>query len=120
MTIAPEYEVSPRHQRRGFDHNISGDLLTEYVAIRDQLSLNWGEGNGGANAYVKYDQAAEVQRFFNKRKAVFIIGLTDYEQDAHERVWLAEFVEEPTALPIAAGREDYFSVRALLQESAFA
>lgn len=111
FAVAPHYDISEPHVRRGYEHNIQGDLLTEYISTRARLSLDFNE------AYVKHDQAAEILRFYHKRKAVYLMALTDYQQDTWERVWKVEFAEEPVFRPLAPGREDYFVGSVELEEA---
>ena len=111
FSVAPQYSVIERHKRASQTENIAGDLLVEYKTTRDEIALSHEE------AYVLYDQAAEIQRFFNKRKAVYLISVIDYGQDKQERVWKVEFIEDPEPYPIASGREDLWGLTARLQES---
>lgn len=122
FAVAPHYDLNPEHQRRSQVKNIQGDTLTEYVSTRDIIILMNGQskGAGGSSgiAYVDYNQAAEMWRFFNKRKSIFLIGVTSYGSDNWERVWKVDFTDRPDTQPLAPGREDFFSMTLQLQESA--
>ena len=119
FAVAPNYIVEPMHMRRGQATNISGDLLTEYISARDRIEISFDSASKNANgsAYVDYAQAAELLRFYNKRKTLYLVSVTYYVQDNHERIWKVDFLETPKVVPLAPGREDLFTLTMVLQES---
>ena len=112
--VAPLDAIDDEHVLRGEDVNIKGDILAEYVSNRAYLELSF------ENAYVKWDQAAEITRFYHKRKAVFLLLLNDYVQDTRERVFKVEFAEPPRFAAVAPGRHDYYRGTVTLKEAALA
>lgn len=119
FAVAPNYEVDHIHQRRSQVKNIAGDELTEFVSTRDYITLTCGPGgkNGGGSAYIDYQQMAEILRFFHMSKSIYLVGVTSYGPDNHERIWKVDFTAAPQVNPIAPGREDLFEVVLPLQES---
>lgn len=109
----PKMVASDQQLMRAKERNLQGDLLTEYQATRAKLFLDF-EGR----TYIGYQQKAEIERFANKRQAVYLVTLTNNRQDVVENIYKVEFVEEPRFTPISEGREDFFYGSAELEEAA--
>ena len=102
--VQPILDRIPQNIRRAFDRNLAGDLLTEYTATRAFLSMDFEE------AYVSADQRAEIERFFDKRKPIFLIILEDDRTSGNiiENIYKAEFSVDPEFRQLSAGRMDFF------------
>lgn len=111
FAVNPQLEVEAEQVRRGTDFNLLGDMLSEYVAERAVIRLAFDR------AYIQYPQKAEIERFAAKRKAVYLVTLTNNRQDVVENIYKAEFVEGPQFRPLGFGREDLFVGKATLQEA---
>ncbi|MCH8167278.1 MAG: hypothetical protein IIC03_05030, partial [Proteobacteria bacterium] len=94
------------------NRNLRGDLLGEYIAVRDRIELPFDR------AYIKWDQLAEIMRFRDKRKPLYLIGLTDYMQDTRERIWKVDFAEDFPVESLADGRQDYYRITIPFEEAA--
>lgn len=114
FAVTPQYEVLAEQVQRGSDRNLKGDRLTEYVAERATIQLTFDR------AYVPYTQRAEIDRFASKRKAVYLVMMTNNRQDVVEQIYLVEFEDAPEWRPLAFGREDYFRGQMTLKEAALA
>lgn len=113
FAVMPNYVITPQHVQRSFERNLAGDLLTDYAAMREMIDLDF------SNAYVLYSQMSEMIRFYDKRKAVFLIVLQDNRQDTVENVYKVEFDEEaPQFAPIASGRQDLYAGQFRVLEAA--
>ena len=108
----PPLVVKDEQVQRSFERNLSGDLLSEYTATRAQIMLDFG------STYIGYQQRAEIERFANMRKAVYLVILTRNRQDIVENIYKAEFSAPPEFEPIAHGREDFFTGKVELVEAA--
>lgn len=104
MAVAPVLDRQPLNIRRAFSRNLQGDLLTEYVATRARLGLDFEE------AYASADQRAEIDRFFNKRKPIFLIVLEDDRTSGNtvENVYKVEYSSDPEWFQLSPGRLDFF------------
>lgn len=112
FTITPKLMVKEPMLPRSYERNLAGDVLQEFITQRDVLTLDFGD------AYVHFTQMDEIMRFFHKRRAVYLIALTDNEVDVRERIWKVTFPAEPEFAQLSGGREDYYRGAVELEEAA--
>lgn len=98
--------------QRAFERNMVGDLLSEFIATRAKIELDFQE------TYIQLEQKTEIERFANKRKDVYLVMLTNTRQDVVENIYKVAFKDGPTFEPIAHGREDLFVGNVGHEESA--
>jgi len=110
--IIPSYKPGETALTRTYTRNLNKDILSEYVTSRAHFDLDH------SRAYVKYDQLDEYMRWYQKRKAVYLITYRHNEQDFVENIYKVTFPSEPEFQPLAEGREDYFVGRLQLEEAA--
>jgi hypothetical protein len=98
----PKTKVDPVQMQRAFERNLAGDLLSEFIATRAKIMLEFNE------TYIVLEQKTEIERFANKRKDVYLVILSYNRQDVIENIYKVAFTEGPTFEPLAHGREDLF------------
>ncbi len=108
----PMTKVDPVQIQRAFERNLAGDLLSEFVATRANIKLDFNA------TYLTLEQKTEIERFANKRKDIYLIILSYNRQDVVENIYKVAFVKGPTFEPIAHGREDLFVGEVEHEESA--
>lgn len=94
-----------RNLYRSQERNRLGELLSEFLTVKDLVTLNFQ----GAQ-YMEMAQLAELERFHNDKRTFF---LACFKDGARERpmphVWLVECSQDPSFNMIAAGRPDLLS-----------
>ncbi len=98
----PKTKADPVQMQKAFERNLAGDMLSEFVATRAKILLEFNE------TYIVLEQKTEIERFANKRKDVYLVILSYNRQDVVENIYKVAFTEGPTFEPIAHGREDLF------------
>ncbi|MBS3927805.1 MAG: hypothetical protein KGZ65_04355 [Sphingomonadales bacterium] len=98
----PKTKADPVQMQKAFERNLSGDLLSEFIATRALIKLDFNE------TYIALEQKTEIERFANKRKDVYLVVLSYNRQDVVENIYKVAFTKGPTFEPLAHGREDLF------------
>ncbi len=110
--LAPTFMIIPRNLYRFQGRNRSGALLTEFLTVKDELTLSFQGGQ-----YIMHAQMDEFQRFNNTKRTFFLAAYIIWKQDepiAH--IWKCEFTDDPTFQMIAAGRPDLLRGQVTLTE----
>jgi len=110
--IVPSYKPSESVFNRTYGRNLKGDVLQESYTSRARIQMDHSK------AYVKYDQLDEYMRWYQKRKAVYLITYRHNEQDYVENIYKVTFPKEPKFNPLADGREDYYVGTLEVEEAA--
>lgn len=94
-----------RNLYRSQERNRLGELLSEFLTVKDLVTLNF---NGAQ--YMEMAQLAELERFHNSKRTFFLAAFKDgawFRPMPH--VWLVQCQQDPTFNMIAAGRSDLLS-----------
>jgi len=109
----PKMNADPVQMRRAFERNLAADLLSEFVATRAQIALDFSK-----ESYITLEQRNEILRFANKRKDIYLVVLTYNRQDVVENIYKVAFTSDPKFQPLSYGREDLFLGSVEHEESA--
>lgn len=91
-----------RNLYRSQERNRLGELLSEFLTIKDYVTLNFQ----GAQ-YMEMAQLAELERFHNNKRTFFLACFKDGAwQRPMPHVWLVECAQDPSFNMLAAGRPD--------------
>ena len=105
LDLFPTSMFVKRNLYRSQERNRLGELLSEFLTVKDLVTLNF---NGAQ--FMEMAQLAELERFHNDKRTFF---LACFKDGARERpmphVWLVECAQDPSFNMIAAGRPDLLS-----------
>ncbi len=100
--LAPTYTIIPRNIYRFQGRNRNGDLLTEYLTTKDDISLSFTGGQ-----FVAHQQMDEFRRFNNSKRTFYLANyVIGKNGEPMSHIWKVEFSDDPTFSMIAAGRPD--------------
>jgi len=100
--LFPMYQVIPRNLNRIFTRNRLGELISEFLTIKDTIQLNFI-----ADGFLEHTQMDEFQRFNNIKKTFFLATFKDgIKGRPFPHIWKVEFSEDPTLTMFVAGRPD--------------
>src|SRR6267154_163493 len=100
--LAPVYTVIPRNIYRYQGRNRAAKLLSEFLTVKDELSLSFTGGQ-----FVIHQQMDEFRRFHNTKRTFFLANYTFWKHDEPiPNIWKVESADDPTFTMIAAGRPD--------------
>jgi hypothetical protein len=105
LDLFPTSLIVKRNLYRSQERNRLGELLSEFLTVKDLVTLNFQ----GAQ-YMEMAQLAELERFHNSKRTFFLAAFKDgawFRPMPH--VWLVECQQDPTFNMIAAGRPDLLS-----------
>ena len=101
-----------RNLYRSQERNRLGELLSEFLTIKDMITLNF---NGAQ--YMEMADLNEVERFHNDKRTFFLACFKDGQRARPmPHVWLVELVGDPTFNMIAAGRPDLLTGQIQFEE----
>ena len=102
LDLFPTYTIVKRNLYRAMERNRLGELLSEFLTVKDLITLNFG-----GNQFMEAQQFNEILRYYNNVRTVFLATFKDGErQRPMPHVWLAELSQDPTFTMLAAGRPD--------------
>lgn len=110
--LPPVYTIVPENIYRFQDRNRLGELLSEYLTTKNNISLMFTGGQ-----FIAAAQLNEFKRFHNTKRTFF---LATYKIGERSRpmpnIWKVEFVQDPAFTMIAPGRPDLLRGNATLTE----
>lgn len=100
--LAPMFTIVPRNKYRYQGRNRAGTLLSEFLTIKDDISLQFTGGQ-----YILHQQMDEFQRFNNTKRTFYLATYSIWKHDEPmANIWKVECTDDPTFAMIAAGRPD--------------
>lgn len=100
--LFPTYTITKRNLYRSMERNRLGELLSEFLTVKDLVTLNFTGGQ-----FLEAPQMNEILRYYNNVRTVFLATFKDGErQRPMPHVWLVELAQDPSFTMIAAGRPD--------------
>lgn len=100
--LIPQFQIIPRNIYRFQGRNRSGTLLTEFLTVKDDISLYFVGGQ-----YIMHAQMDEFERFNNTKRTFFLANYSIWKHgEPMANIWKVEFTDDPTFKMIAAGRPD--------------
>jgi hypothetical protein len=110
--LAPTYTIVPRNKFRYQGRNRSGTLLTEFLTVKDDITLMFTGGQ-----YILHQQMDEFQRFNNTKRTFFITTYTIWKHgEPMANIWKVECTDDPSFTMIGAGRPDILRGQVQLTE----
>lgn len=110
FALFPVYAVAPMQIPRIRERNRAGDLLSEFITIKDKISLGIDESH-----YIQHPQMREFRRFYSEHKTFFLAAYNNNTVDDVPNVWKVQFESDPE-LSMMAGREDLFTGSLVFEE----
>lgn len=112
LDLAPIYTIIPRNIHRFQGRNRAGTLLTEFLTVKDDITLTFT-----GKQYVMHAQTDEFQRFNNTKRTFFMAcyALWKYGEPI-ANIWKVECTDDPTFTMLAAGRPDMLQGTVTLTE----
>ncbi len=108
----PTYTIVPQNQNRAQERNRLGELLSEFLTVKNNITLSFMGGQ-----YIAHPQLNEFRRFHNAIRTFFLATFKTGERDKPmPHIWRVEFVTDPSFTMIAAGRADLLRGTATLTE----
>jgi len=102
LDLPPIYQIIPRNIYRWQGRNRAGTLLTEFLTVKDDISLMFQGGQ-----YIMHQQMDELERFNNTKRTFFLANYAVWKHgEPMPHIWKVEFTDDPTFTMIAAGRPD--------------
>lgn len=100
--LAPQFTIISRNVYRFQGRNRAGTLLTEFLTVKDDISLDFTGGQ-----YIVHSQMDEFERFNNTKRTFFLANYALWKHgEPMPHIWKVECTEDPTFTMIAAGRPD--------------
>lgn len=100
--LAPMYTIVPRNIYRFQGRNRAGTLLSEFLTVKDDITLNFTGGQ-----FVMHPQMDEFQRFNNTKRVFYLATYAIWKHgEPMANIWKVEFTDDPSFTMIAAGRPD--------------
>jgi len=110
--LFPTYNVLPRNMYRIQERNRAGELLSEFLTVKEVITLSFQE-----QQYIEHQQLNEMKRFHNDIRTFFLATFKDGERNRPmPHVWKVEFSSDPSFTMIAAGRQDLLTGTITLEE----
>lgn len=110
--LAPQYTIVPRNANRFHGRNRAGTLLTEFLTVKDDITLNFMGGQ-----YIMHPQMDEFQRFHNTKRTFFLATYAIWKHgEPMANIWKVECAADPSFTMIAAGRPDLLAGTVTLTE----
>jgi hypothetical protein len=101
-----------RNLYRSQERNRLGELLSEFLTIKDLVTLNF---NGAQ--YMHIQDLSELERFHNDKRTFFLACFKDGQRASPmPHVWLVQCVTDPSFNMIAAGRHDLLAGQIQFEE----
>lgn len=102
LDLFPMYVHVRRNLYRSMERNRLGELLSEFLTIKDLITLNFT-----GSQFLEAPQMNEIVRFYNDVRTFFLATFKDGERRRPmPHVWLVELSQDPSFTMIAAGRPD--------------
>ena len=100
--LFPLFQITDENLFRIQERNRLGELLSEFLTIKGQVTLLFD-----GSQYMEHPQRNEFVRFHNIVRVVFLAVFKDGERErVMSNIWKVEFVDDPSLIMIAAGRQD--------------
>ena len=100
----PSYQITPMSLYRAKERNRQGQLLTEWLTSKESVVLGFGRDN-----YMRLEQMCAFLRFNTVIKTFFLAAYKYNGQDYVPHIWKGIFMEDPSLVMLAAGRQDLFT-----------
>lgn len=97
----PLYTIQKNLIARLKQRNRLGTLLTDYVTVKDNISLFFDQ-----NAWITHEQMRAIYRFHTEVKTFFLATMKSNGVDDVPNIWKVQFTGDPSLSMIAAGRQD--------------
>lgn len=111
----PLHAITPRHIRRFWDRNRAGELLSEYLTVKEKIEFDFSR-----KRYMDQRQASEFYRFDTEIKTFFLGAMIKTEHYSAEwyrpLIWKVQFGNNPDLEMLAAGRPELFTGRVAFEE----
>lgn len=105
LDLFPVYSVTPANLWRLKQRNRLGELLSEFLTVKDSISFLFTGEN-----ILEHTQMDELQRFNNRLRTFYLIAFKDgIKERPFSHIWKVEFADDPALTMIAAGRPDVLS-----------
>ncbi len=112
LDISPMFTIVPRNIYRFQGRNRAGTLLSEFLTVKDDISLMFIGGQ-----YVMHAQTDEFQRFNNTKRTFYLANYSIWKHgEPISNIWKVECTDDPTFTMIAAGRPDLLRGQVTLVE----
>lgn len=100
--LTPMFVVVPSNIYRFQGRNRAGNLLTEFLTVKDDITLMFQGGQ-----FVMHQQMDEFERFNNTKRTFFLANYAIWKHgEPMAHIWKVEFTADPAFTMIAAGRPD--------------
>lgn len=100
--MIPTYIVTCKNLFRFQGRNRAGELLSEFLTIKDDITLDFT-----GKQYVYHAQLDEFERFNNSKRTFFLANFVIINRGAPiPHIWKVEFTIDPAFTMLAAGRPD--------------
>jgi hypothetical protein len=100
--LIPQYTISQRNLYRWQGRNRLGELLSEFLTVKDDITLTFTGGQ-----YIAHPQLDELERFNNTKRTFFLANYSITKRgEPTPHIWKVEFSQDPAMSMIAAGRPD--------------
>lgn len=103
LTTFPVYTVVPQMFERIRERNRLGNLLSEFITIKDLITFSFDESR-----FMSHAQMNELIRFHRQVKTFFLTTYKHNGTDYVPHVWKVQFEADPEMTMLAAGRQDLF------------
>ena len=102
LALFPAYSITQREIPRARERNRLGDLLSEYVTIKDTIAFEFSE-----DSYIQHPQMRELRRFYAEHKTFFLATHKENGVDNVPNIWKVQFESDPE-ISLIRGRPDLF------------
>jgi len=110
--LPPVYTIVPENLYRFQDRNRLGELLSEFLTVKNNIQLMFT-----GSQFIAHAQLNEFRRFHNTKRTFFLATFKIGERARPmPNIWKVEFVQDPTFTMIAAGRPDLLRGNAVMTE----
>lgn len=110
--LFPTYDVVKRNLYRSMERNRLGELLSEFLTVKDFITLNFSD-----QQFIEAPQMNEILRYYNDIRTFFLAAFKDGERARPmPHVWLVELAKDPSFTMIAAGRPDLLTGQISFEE----
>ena len=110
--LPPVYTIVPQNLYRFQDRNRLGELLSEFLTIKNDIQLQFQ-----GSQFIAHAQLNEFRRFHNTKRTFFIATYKIGERARPmPNIWKVEFSQDPTFTMIAPGRPDLLRGMAVMTE----
>lgn len=100
--LVPQYSVVPGNLYRFQGRNRVGELLSEFLTVKDTITLDFT-----GKQYIAHAQMDEFRRYHNSKREFFLANyIVGKREEPAPHIWKVEFSGDPAFMMIAAGRPD--------------